>query len=110
MKVMAILTGLRLLGFKDSSELAFEDNIKHSMFLHPDENVRHHHLFPGRFLPTESFQAFSGSVRTFSALLKSMLAKNKIGLVMGIARRNSAPMFYALIPQVALPRVPNYLS
>ena len=32
--------GLKLLGFKDSSELAFEDNIKHSFFIYPDELVR----------------------------------------------------------------------
>lgn len=45
-------------------------------------------------------QAFSGSTRTFSALLKSMLAKNKMGLVVGITRRNSAPAFFAMLPQV----------
>jgi hypothetical protein len=32
--------GLKLLGFKDSTELAFEDNIKHSLFIYPDEAVR----------------------------------------------------------------------
>lgn len=30
---------VKLLGFKDRSDLAFEDNIKHSLFLHPDEMV-----------------------------------------------------------------------
>ncbi|KIJ51081.1 hypothetical protein M422DRAFT_158695 [Sphaerobolus stellatus SS14] len=76
--------GLRLLGFKDRTELAFEDNIKHSTFIYPDE------------------VAYSGSIRTFSALLKSMVKKDKIGLVLGITRRNSAPMFYALLPQEKL--------
>ncbi|KIM88015.1 hypothetical protein PILCRDRAFT_3721 [Piloderma croceum F 1598] len=28
---------IKLLGFKDESELAFEDNVKHSFFLYPDE-------------------------------------------------------------------------
>lgn len=32
--------GIKLLGFKDISELAFEDNVKHSLFLYPDETVR----------------------------------------------------------------------
>lgn len=31
--------GLKLLGFKDKGELAFEDNIKHSIFIYPDERV-----------------------------------------------------------------------
>lgn len=31
--------GLKLLGFKDRSELAFEDNTKHSLFIYPDEMV-----------------------------------------------------------------------
>ena len=31
---------IKLLGFKDESELAFEDNVKHSFFLYPDEMVR----------------------------------------------------------------------
>ncbi len=31
--------GIKLLGFKDLSELEFEDNIKHSHFIYPDEMV-----------------------------------------------------------------------
>lgn len=34
-----ILQGIWLLGFKDHSELLFEDNIKHSTFIYPDEDV-----------------------------------------------------------------------
>jgi hypothetical protein len=30
---------IKLLGFKDKSELAFEDNVKHSFFIYPDEMV-----------------------------------------------------------------------
>lgn len=30
---------MKLLGFKDRSELAFEDNVKHSVFIYPDEMV-----------------------------------------------------------------------
>ena len=32
--------GIKLLGFKDRAELAFEDNTKHSFFVYPDEMVR----------------------------------------------------------------------
>jgi hypothetical protein len=38
-KAGAELLGLKLLGFKDRSELLFEDNIKHSQFIYPDEMV-----------------------------------------------------------------------
>ena len=31
--------GLKLLGFKNRKELVFEDNIKHSVFINPDEMV-----------------------------------------------------------------------
>ncbi|KAG6829004.1 hypothetical protein H0H92_005981 [Tricholoma furcatifolium] len=74
-------SGIKLLGFKDRSELAFEDNIKHSQFIYPDE------------------MAYSGSKRTFSALLKSLVKKNKIGLVLSVTRRNATPTFCALLPQ-----------
>ena len=32
--------GIKLLGFKSRKDLAFEDNIKHSLFIYPDEMVR----------------------------------------------------------------------
>ncbi|KAJ7771072.1 SPOC like C-terminal domain-containing protein [Mycena maculata] len=73
--------GLKLLGFKDRSELRFEDNIKHSQFIYPDETT------------------YAGSKRTFSALLKSMIKKKKMGLVLSLTRRNASPVFCALLPQ-----------
>ncbi|KAI0259101.1 ku70-like protein [Gloeopeniophorella convolvens] len=72
---------LKLLGFKDRSELAFEDNIKHSTFIYPDEG------------------AYAGSRRTFTALLSSMVEKGKIGIVRALTRSNSVPTFCALLPQ-----------
>ena len=33
------IKGIKLLGFKDRSELRFEDNVKHSQFIYPDELV-----------------------------------------------------------------------
>lgn len=73
--------GLKLLGFKDRSELAFEDNIRHSTFIYPDEDT------------------YAGSRRTFVALLSSMVKKGKIGIVRTLTRRNAAPAFCALLPQ-----------
>ncbi|KAF8224427.1 Ku DNA-binding complex, Ku70 subunit [Tricholoma matsutake] len=80
-RTLGLEPGIKLLGFKDQKELAFEDNIKHSMFIYPDE------------------MSYSGSKRTFSALLKSMIKKKKIGLVLALTRRNSSPVFCALLPQ-----------
>lgn len=73
--------GIKLLGFKDPEELAFEDNVKHSVFIYPDE------------------LKYSGSKRTFAALLKKMIEKKKIGLVLALTRRNFAPVFCAMLPQ-----------
>ncbi|KAG1767920.1 SPOC like C-terminal domain-containing protein [Suillus occidentalis] len=73
--------GIKLLGFKDPIELAFEDNVKHSVFIYPDESK------------------YSGSKRTFAALLKKMIEKKKIGLVLALTRSNSAPVFCAMLPQ-----------
>ncbi|KAF9012092.1 ku70-like protein [Hymenopellis radicata] len=80
-RTLGLEPGLKLLGFKDRSELAFEDNIKHAQFIHPDE------------------MTYSGSKRTFNALLKSLVKKKKIGLILAVMRRNSAPTFCALLPQ-----------
>ncbi|KAI0077815.1 ku70-like protein [Panus rudis PR-1116 ss-1] len=75
--------GIKLLGFKKlKSSLAFEDNVKHSIFIHPDE------------------MRYSGSNRTFNALLKSMVKRKRMGIVRTLLRRNSAPIFCALLPQV----------
>ncbi|KXN91753.1 ATP-dependent DNA helicase II subunit 1 [Leucoagaricus sp. SymC.cos] len=80
-RALGLEPGIKLLGFKDKEELRFEDNIKHSQFIYPDE------------------MAFSGSKRTFSALLKSMVNKNRIGLALVLTRRNATPIFCALLPQ-----------
>ncbi|TFK34525.1 SPOC like C-terminal domain-containing protein [Crucibulum laeve] len=80
-RTLGLEPGIKLLGFKDRSELSFEDNIKHSQFIYPDE------------------MTYSGSKRTFSALLKAMIKKKKIGLVLTLTRRNASPIFCALLPQ-----------
>ncbi|EIW83647.1 Ku DNA-binding complex, Ku70 subunit [Coniophora puteana RWD-64-598 SS2] len=80
-RTLELEPGLKLLGFKDRNELAFEDNVKHSTFIYPDE------------------QKYAGSRRTFTAMLKVMLEKDKIGLVRALLRKNAAPVFCAMLPQ-----------
>ncbi|KAF8638964.1 hypothetical protein AX17_001825 [Amanita inopinata Kibby_2008] len=80
-RTLGFQPSIRLLGFKDRSELAFEDNVKHSLFIYPDE------------------MTYSGSKRVFGALLKSTVKKGKIGLVLSMTRANSIPTFCALVPQ-----------
>jgi ATP-dependent DNA helicase 2 subunit 1 len=45
-------------------------------------------------------QVYKGSTRAFNALLKTLVEKEKIGLALGLFRRNSSPYFYAMVPQV----------
>ncbi|TDL25552.1 Ku DNA-binding complex, Ku70 subunit [Rickenella mellea] len=80
-RTLGLEPGIKLLGFKDLSELAFEDNTRHSTFIYPDETT------------------FSGSRRTFTALMKTLIKKGKIGIVRVLMRRNSSPLFCALLPQ-----------
>ncbi|KAH8828524.1 SPOC like C-terminal domain-containing protein [Flagelloscypha sp. PMI_526] len=84
-RTLGLTPGLKLLGFKNRDQLHFEDNIKHSLFIYPDEST------------------FSGSKRTFSALLKSMVKKDKIAIARGLIRRNATPTFFALLPQEEKP-------
>ena len=39
-RTLGLKPGIKLLGFKDATELAIEDNVKHSLFIFPDEQVR----------------------------------------------------------------------
>lgn len=75
------LPGLSLLGFKDRTTLHFYENIKHAYFLYPSD-LEH-----------------PGSKRVFSALLTSMLSKNKIALCLFLPRDNAIPHFAVLLPQ-----------
>ncbi|KAF8468534.1 SPOC like C-terminal domain-containing protein [Russula ochroleuca] len=81
LRTLDLEPGIKLLGFKDRSELVFEDNVRHSLFIFPDEDT------------------YAGSRRTFRALLSSMVKKGKIGLVRALTRRNASPSFCALLPQ-----------
>ncbi|CAE6457106.1 unnamed protein product [Rhizoctonia solani] len=75
---------IKILGFKDIKTLPFDANVKHSIFIHPNE------------------AAFTGSIRTFKALLDSMLNKQKYALTRCVFRRNSAMIFCAMLPQEEL--------
>ncbi|KAM5544081.1 hypothetical protein V8D89_002267 [Ganoderma adspersum] len=80
-RTLGLEPGIKLLGFKDRAELAFEDNTKHSFFVYPDE------------------MTYSGSKRTFTALLRTMINKKKIAIALALTRRNSSPIFCAVLPQ-----------
>ncbi|KAJ3759185.1 SPOC like C-terminal domain-containing protein [Lentinula raphanica] len=80
-RTLGLEPGLKLLGFKPRDTLKFEDNVKHSLFIYPEES------------------SYAGSKRTFTALLKSMIKKKVIGYARGVLRRNSTPTIYAVLPQ-----------
>ncbi|GAA5885791.1 hypothetical protein JCM3774_005207, partial [Rhodotorula dairenensis] len=73
---------LKLLGFKPrKGYLRFQETVKHSYFIYPDE------------------ERYTGSTRTFAALLKSMLKKDVVGFASFLARSNSRPQVVLLLPQ-----------
>ncbi|KWU42341.1 Ku DNA-binding complex, Ku70 subunit [Rhodotorula sp. JG-1b] len=73
---------LKLLGFKPrKGYLRFEETVKHSYFIYPDE------------------ERYTGSTRTFAALHKSMLKKEVVGFASFLARSNSRPQVVLLLPQ-----------
>lgn len=80
-RTLGMEPGIKILGFKDADTLVFEDNIKHSYFLYPNDTV------------------YKGSTAAFGALMSAMVTKGKIGLALGLFRRNSSPYFYAMVPQ-----------
>jgi len=80
-KTLGIEPGVKILGFKDKETLRFQDNLKHALFIYPDEKT------------------YSGSTRTFNALLKATLNRDKVILARFMPRRASVPSFAALVPQ-----------
>lgn len=93
--------GIKILGYKDKFELQFEDNVKHAYFIYPDESVG-----IGRYadspvsLSCAPYQKYMGSTRTFLALLRTLVAKDKIAIARVVMRRNLSPAFCAILPQV----------
>lgn len=69
--------------------------MKHSYFLYPDEDVAGHLLT----FAQANRQSYTGSTRTFAALLKSCLKKGKHALAICRFKTNITPEFAVLIPQ-----------
>ncbi|ORX40593.1 SPOC like C-terminal domain-containing protein [Kockovaella imperatae] len=80
-KSMGITPQIKILGFQSPENINIEDNIKHSYFIYPDEN------------------AYTGSTRTFAALLQSCIKLDRHALALCRFRANSTPEFAVLIPQ-----------
>ncbi|EPQ29319.1 uncharacterized protein PFL1_03074 [Pseudozyma flocculosa PF-1] len=80
-KSLGMLPSLKLLGFKDRSELKFQDNVKHAYFIYPSDIE------------------YRGSKKVFAGLLDSMVRKDKIGLGLFMPRQNVTPVFVAILPQ-----------
>lgn len=77
----ADLAEIRILGFQSPDRCRFEDNVAHAYFIYPDETN------------------YTGSTRTFTALLNSCLKLNRHALAIARMRSNSPPEFVLLIPQ-----------
>merc|ERR1712137_481703 len=73
--------GMLLLGFKRVSLLESQHRIFHSYFVYPNERL------------------VTGSASLCAALLEQMLSRKVMAIVRYIARRNSAPVLAALLPQ-----------
>ncbi|WVW86165.1 hypothetical protein I302_108206 [Kwoniella bestiolae CBS 10118] len=80
-KSMGLKPQIKILGFQSPDRLSFEENLKHSYFIYPNENE------------------YTGSTRTFAALLKSCIKFNKHALAICRFRTNTQPEFCILIPQ-----------
>jgi ATP-dependent DNA helicase 2 subunit 1 len=81
LKTSGLKPTLKVLGFKDRSVLRFWENVKHAIFIFPTE------------------AEYLGSQRAFAALLKAMLAKDKMAIGVFMPRDNSIPEFVAILPQ-----------
>ncbi|KAI8384252.1 SPOC like C-terminal domain-containing protein [Radiomyces spectabilis] len=73
--------GLVLIGFKPRASLLPYYNITHPYFIYPNETD------------------YEGSTRTFSALLRTMVKLDQIGICSFFRRTNSLPKLVALYPQ-----------
>lgn len=73
--------GMKLMGFKPRKYLQVYHNIKHSYFVFPDEKTT------------------TGAGQCADALIKEMLAQDKIAIVKLIPRENSQVRFCAMLPQ-----------
>lgn len=81
-KTFGMLPCLKLIGFRNRDDLLkFEWNVKHAYFIYPSD------------------VEWKGSRKTFTALLRSMSSKGKVGLGLFMPRQNVIPVFVAIVPQ-----------
>ncbi|KAI5453371.1 ATP-dependent DNA helicase II subunit 1 [Naganishia albida] len=80
-KTLGLDPQIKIIGFQDKNILRFDQNVKHSVFLYPDESQ------------------YVGSTRAFAALLAACARKDRHALALVITRRTSFPIFACLIPQ-----------
>ncbi|WWC64593.1 uncharacterized protein I303_107204 [Kwoniella dejecticola CBS 10117] len=80
-KSLGIQPQIKIIGFQFPDHLSFEENLKHSYFIYPNE------------------AQYTGSTRTFAALLKSCVKLEKHALAICRFRTNTQPEFCVLIPQ-----------
>jgi ATP-dependent DNA helicase 2 subunit 1 len=73
---------LRILGFKPVEKLPLWQNMRPSYFIYPSEAT------------------VTGSTRTFASLHKKLVKDDLMGVGWLIPRRNQAPVFTAIIPQL----------
>lgn len=73
---------IRILGFKASSALQFDNNVKPTNFIYPDETT------------------FIGSTRTFAALHKKLVDSDRISICWCITRRSASPQVCAMLPSI----------
>lgn len=74
---------IRVIGFKDRSQLGFWASMDKSIFIFPTED------------------GFVGSSRVFTALWQKLLKSKKIGIAWHVARANAHPRLVAIIPSRA---------
>lgn len=73
---------IRIIGFKPSSTLSFEHNVRPANFIYPDETN------------------YVGSTRTFAALHSKLVKSKKVGIAWSVTRRNAAPQLVAIVPSL----------
>ncbi|KAI0175742.1 ku70 protein [Hypoxylon sp. FL1284] len=74
---------IRIIGFKDRSQLGFWASINKSIFIFPSE------------------EGYVGSSRVFTALWQKLLKSKKVGIAWHVARANGNPQLVAIIPSKA---------
>ena len=73
--------GLKLMGFKPKNKIKHYYNFKSSYFIYPDD------------------ERITGSSQLADALIKQLIAKDKVAIVRFVPRRTSMVRFCALVPQ-----------